>query len=116
MWLAKDGAFCYFSKKEDKELQYYKSEDIKSVICAEVPEGESCKAFTFTLTLKPTDGLEYAPGVFAADNEETMRTFLGCIKKFQSRSRQKKRDQEEKRERDKALGENKNHNEKEKSD
>jgi len=101
MWLAKNGAFCYFSKKEDKELQYYKSEDIKSVICAELPEGESCKPFTFTLTLKPTDGLEYAPGVFAADNEETMRTFLGCIKKFQSRSRQKKRDQEEKREREK---------------
>ncbi len=31
MWLARNGAFCYYSKKEEKELQYYKSEDIKYV-------------------------------------------------------------------------------------
>ncbi len=60
------------------------------VICAEVPDSESVKPYTFTLTLKPVDGLEFAPGVFAADSEETMRTFLGCIKKFQVRSRQKR--------------------------
>ncbi|CAD7967312.1 unnamed protein product [Amoebophrya sp. A25] len=93
MWLAKNGAFCYFSKKENKELQYYTNEDIKSVVCQEVPyPSESCRAHTFTMTLRPADGLEFAPGVFAADSSEIMKTFLGCVRKFQDKV--KKREME----------------------
>merc|ERR1712085_193792 len=91
MWLARNGAFCYFSQKEGKELQYYKSEDIKSVVAREIPyPSESGRLHAFSLTLQKTDdGLEYSPGVFAAEDEDSKRTFLACIKKFQSRVRAK---------------------------
>ena len=54
MWIAKNGAFCYYSKKEEREVQYYKAEDIKNVTVGRlaVAKGETCKEHTFTLTLK----------------------------------------------------------------
>jgi hypothetical protein len=83
MWIAKNGAFCYYSKKEGRELQYYKSTDIRFVTCDTVEDAASCKPFTFTLTLPPTGGLEYAPGVFAAMTGDEKDNFLYTIRKFQ---------------------------------
>ncbi len=83
MWLAKNGAFCYYSKKEGKELMYYRPDDIRYVKYRKLADKESCKKHSFELTLKAVDGVEYAPGVFAAESEEVMSIFLGCIEKYQ---------------------------------
>jgi len=83
MWLAKNGAFCYFSVKENKELMYYRPDDIRYVKYRKLSDSESCKKHAFELTLKAADGVEYAPGVFAAESEEVMSIFLGCIEKYQ---------------------------------
>ena len=33
--IAKNGAFCYYSRKEDRDLQYYKADDVRIIILAE---------------------------------------------------------------------------------
>ncbi|CAD7967310.1 unnamed protein product [Amoebophrya sp. A25] len=84
MWLAKNGAFCYFSKKENKELMYYRPDDIRHVRYRKLHyPTESCRPFSFELTLRPSEGMEYAPGVFAAGDEGVMMIILGCIEKYQ---------------------------------
>lgn len=83
MWIAKNGAFCYYSKKEERELQYYKSEDTRYVQCQILEADATCQDFAFSLTLPACDGLEYAPGVFSATNEQDMVNFIHTIKKFQ---------------------------------
>ena len=88
MWIAKNGALCYHSKKEDRDLQYYKAEDMKCVTIERLGSAQSCKANSFSLTLPPVDGLEYAAGVFAAESQGELDTLLMLIGKFQkSRSR-----------------------------
>ena len=84
MWIAKNGAFCYFSKKENRELQYYTASDVRHVRTEVVQQNQSCKANAFQMTLPPTDGLEYAPGVFAATSEQDMHDFLRALKKFKA--------------------------------
>lgn len=75
MWLAKNGAFCYFSKKENKELMYYRPEDIRNVSCRQLGSNESCRPFSFEMSLQEKDGVEYAPGIFAASDQQTMEVF-----------------------------------------
>ena len=84
MWLAKNGALCYFSKKENRELMYYRPKDIRDVKCRRLGDEESCRPFSFEMQLKSEDGLDYAPGVFAAESEEVMEILLGCVEKFQA--------------------------------
>lgn len=86
MWIAKNGSLCYFSKKENRELQYFKPDDIRVVGLEKVTAKESCKPHTFILQLPPVDGLEYAPAMFAAQTPEEEKTFLAYIKKFQKLS------------------------------
>ena len=83
MWLAKNGAFCYESKKEKRELMYFRPEDIRYVRYRKMDVRESCRPHSFELTLRPVDGIEYVPGVFAAENDEVLQIFLGCIEKYQ---------------------------------
>eukprot|EP00392_Amoebophrya_sp_AT5.2_P016808 g17104.t1 len=84
MWLAKNGALCYFSKKENKELMYYRPEDIRQVSYRRLSyPSECCRPYAFELCLKPSEGVEYAPGVFAATDENVMHIILGCIEKYQ---------------------------------
>ena len=66
-------------------MQYYKPEDIRLVVVNTGQQSDinSCKEHTFTLTLPPCDGLEYAPGVFAALSEEEKSKFIDAVKKFQ---------------------------------
>ncbi|CAD7967684.1 unnamed protein product [Amoebophrya sp. A120] len=86
MWLAKNGALCYFSKKENKELMYYRPEDIRQVTYRKLkyPQ-ECCRPHAFELALKTSGDkeLEFAPGVFAAEEESVMAIILGCIEKYQ---------------------------------
>jgi hypothetical protein len=37
----------------------------------------SCKDNSFSIQLPSVDGLDYAPGIFAAEDEEDMRRFIG---------------------------------------
>lgn len=86
MWIAKNGSLCYYSKKESRELQYFKPDDIRVVGLEKVTAKDSCKPHTFILQLPPVDGLEYAPAMFAAQTPEEEKTFLAYIKKFQKLS------------------------------
>jgi len=83
MWIAKNGSLCYFSKKENRSLQYFKPDDVRVVTMEKVPENESCKKNTFILQLPPVDGLEYAPAMFASENLDEEKTLLAYIRKFQ---------------------------------
>jgi len=83
MWIAKNGSLCYFSKKENRSLQYFKPDDVRAVTMEKVPDNESCKKNTFILQLPAVDGLEYAPAMFASDNLDEEKTLLAYIRKFQ---------------------------------
>jgi len=84
MWLAKNGALCYYSEKEQKNLCYYRCEDVRYVSYRKMNMDESCRLNSFELQLRETvGGTSYAPGVFAAESEEVMQIFLGCIEKYQ---------------------------------
>jgi serine/threonine protein kinase len=83
MWIAKNGSLCYFSKKENRSLQYFKPDDVRVVTMEKVPDNESCKKNTFILQLPPVDGLEYAPAMFASENLDEEKTLLAYIRKFQ---------------------------------
>ena len=39
------------------------------------------------MSLEAKDGVEYAPGIFAAPDQQTMEVFLGCIDKYQKLKR-----------------------------
>jgi len=79
MWIASNGSLCYHSKKEDRELQYYTKEDMSAVETEKLPDGKTCMPFAFEIRLPPKDGLEFAPGVFAAESEESREEWIKQI-------------------------------------
>ncbi|CAD7967683.1 unnamed protein product [Amoebophrya sp. A120] len=86
--IRKNDAFP-FVKKSQHLLIYY--------LFSQVPYPEqSCRPWTFSMTLKAQDGVEFAPGVFAATSEDVMKTFLGCIRKFQEKHRRRQEAREQK--------------------
>jgi len=70
MWISKNGSLVYYSKKEERDLVYYTSADLLRATYSNVPPAESEKPFTFLVHLPPVDGVEFAPGEFAANSEE----------------------------------------------
>jgi len=81
MWISKNGNLCYNSKKEAKDLVYYTTEDLVEACLAMVPDHQSCKPFTFRVILPDVDGIEYAPGDFAAESEEMRRKWMDAFAK-----------------------------------
>jgi len=88
-WLAKNGALCYKSDKENRNLIYYKPEDIRDCSYRKLTEKESCRPHSFELQLKSNNGMEYAPGVFAAESETVLEIILGCVQKYQAMKKTK---------------------------
>jgi len=88
-WLAKNGALCYKSDKEMRNLIYYRPEDIRDCTYRKLSGKESCRPFSFELQLKSNNGMEYAPGVFAAESEAVLEIILGCVQKYQAMRKSK---------------------------
>mmetsp|Transcript_36456 Transcript_36456/g.83754 ORF Transcript_36456/g.83754 Transcript_36456/m.83754 type:complete len:657 (-) Transcript_36456:226-2196(-) len=83
MWISKNGALVYLSKKEEKELVYFTPTDIAQAKVTEIPEAESCRKWSFQVVVPPTpEGLEFAPGLFAAESMEKRKAWMDAFKQF----------------------------------
>lgn len=80
MWISKAGALCYTSKKEGRDLVYYSAEDLANAKYTLIGESDSCKAFTFSVQLPEADGIEFAPGDFAAETEELRTQWMEAFR------------------------------------
>merc|ERR1712216_421370 len=92
-WLAKNGALCYRSEKDNREIMYYRPEDMRTATIRECSPGECHFEHAFELTRASQDGVGYASGYFGAEDAKTKNIFLGAIQKYQSiaqRRREKK--------------------------
>jgi len=70
MWISKNGSLVYYSKKEERDLVYYTSADLMRATYQKVPDADSYKPFTFQVILPEADGVEFAPGDFAANSDD----------------------------------------------
>lgn len=69
MWLATNGSLVYWSERDQRNLVYYTTLDIQRASLVKIPNEKSLKPWTFQVRLPPNDGLEFAPGEFAAPSE-----------------------------------------------
>mmetsp|Transcript_64930 Transcript_64930/g.155094 ORF Transcript_64930/g.155094 Transcript_64930/m.155094 type:complete len:711 (+) Transcript_64930:54-2186(+) len=81
MWIAKNGSLVYWSKKEERELVYYTSQDLVRCSIRPLKDTQSCKPFTFQIILPPADGVEFAPGEFAAVTKQAYDKWLEEFRK-----------------------------------
>mmetsp|Transcript_57797 Transcript_57797/g.124987 ORF Transcript_57797/g.124987 Transcript_57797/m.124987 type:complete len:662 (-) Transcript_57797:319-2304(-) len=79
MWIAQNGALCYFSAKENKELIHYNYEDIAGCEIHVEDEGKFPKPFAFTINLAKMDGLEVVPGIFATETREKRDQWIAAL-------------------------------------
>ncbi|CAE7257301.1 PHKG2 [Symbiodinium natans] len=69
MWIAKNGSLVYWSKKEDRDLVYYTSDDIARATITLIPNDDSFIPWAFQVHLPPIGEVEFTPGEFAAESE-----------------------------------------------
>jgi hypothetical protein len=69
MWLSADGRLIYWSKKEERQLLYYTSDDVCRAQLARISHTESALPWAFSVRLPAVDGVEFVPGEFAVDSE-----------------------------------------------
>jgi len=84
MWLAKNGSFCYWSSRDEKELVYYTHCDLEAAIVTPIPKEESFYPWSFQVQLGEVNGLEFAPGEFAAESEEMRDRWIAEFHRFMS--------------------------------
>merc|ERR1740120_330457 len=82
MWLNGDGDLVYFSKKDDRKLIYYTADDIHSAQISRLPPEQASKPWAFQLRLPVHDGIEFAPGEFAAKSEAQRESWLREFVRF----------------------------------
>lgn len=76
MWLTRNGSLVYFSAKEGRALIYYTSSDVARASLRLLGPDAACVPWVFSVTLPPSDGIEFAPGEFAAESEEMRDRWL----------------------------------------
>jgi serine/threonine protein kinase len=87
MWISKNGSLVYYSKKEERDLVYYTSADLMRASYRKVDDKDSCKPFTFQVVLPEADGVEFAPGDFAANTAELRDKWIGEFQKGGGKSK-----------------------------
>lgn len=83
MWIAKNGSLVYYSPKQQSELIYYTAADVARSRVAEIAEGEACRSWVFQVVMPAVDGVEFAPGEFAAETEELRKKWMEELTKCQ---------------------------------
>jgi len=84
MWLSKNGSFVYWSEREEKELMYYTHSDLEAALVAAIPREESFYPWSFQVELGEVNGLQFAPGEFAAESEEMRDRWIAEFSRFTS--------------------------------
>lgn len=82
MRLSADGSLIYWSKKEERELMYYTSEDVSRAELACISHTESALPWAFAVQLPPVDGVQFVPGEFAAESEAARETWMRQFARF----------------------------------
>jgi serine/threonine protein kinase len=85
-WIAKNGSMVYYSPKEERELVYYTAADVARSNIIAIPDGQCCNNFVFQVQLPPVNGVEFAPGVFAAADEAARKKWMEQYSKYSSTS------------------------------
>lgn len=80
MWIAVNGSFVYWSKKEERDLVYYTAEDLANASYAKVSDSESFRPWTFQVRLPAKNGVEFSPGEFAALSEDELEHWLTAFR------------------------------------
>jgi len=83
MWISKNGSLVYWSKKEDRELVYYTSDDITNAKIIFIPNEDTFMPWAFQVKLPPSGDVEFAPGEFAAETEGMRDCWLEEFQKLQ---------------------------------
>jgi serine/threonine protein kinase len=81
-WLAKNGSMVYFSPKEDRDLVYYTAADVHRAKVAPMKEGDAVHKYGFEVQLPSVNGVEFAPGTFAAGSEDLRAKWIAEFKKY----------------------------------
>jgi serine/threonine protein kinase len=81
MWMSQNGSLVYFSVLEDRELVYYSASDLASATVVAHGQTNSCMPWGFSVQLPDQDGVEFAPGEFAADSEELRTEWMRAIRR-----------------------------------
>mmetsp|Transcript_46571 Transcript_46571/g.73603 ORF Transcript_46571/g.73603 Transcript_46571/m.73603 type:complete len:144 (+) Transcript_46571:2-433(+) len=81
-WLSRNGSLVYWSVREHRELVYYSSADIHRAQIVNLDNGASFKPWSFQVKLPIDDGMEIAPGEFAAESEEMRNRWIQEFEKF----------------------------------
>eukprot|EP00928_Gymnodinium_smaydae_P022658 TRINITY_DN18963_c0_g1_i1.p1 TRINITY_DN18963_c0_g1~~TRINITY_DN18963_c0_g1_i1.p1 ORF type:complete len:632 (-),score=97.23 TRINITY_DN18963_c0_g1_i1:175-2070(-) len=82
MWLAANGSLVYHSKRDCKELIYYTADDMARATISVIDDQLSCMPFSFQVALPPVDGVEIAPGIFAARSQEQREYWMKEMANF----------------------------------
>mmetsp|Transcript_11962 Transcript_11962/g.21913 ORF Transcript_11962/g.21913 Transcript_11962/m.21913 type:complete len:682 (+) Transcript_11962:128-2173(+) len=82
MWISKNGCLVYYSPKEERELIYYTAADLSRAKVAVVDSSKTMKPYAFQVILPPANGVEFAPGDFAAETEEQRNKWMAEFKKM----------------------------------
>mmetsp|Transcript_5428 Transcript_5428/g.13455 ORF Transcript_5428/g.13455 Transcript_5428/m.13455 type:complete len:1010 (+) Transcript_5428:125-3154(+) len=67
MWLAKDGSFCYWSNKEEKELIQYTANAVANAMLKKITNEKSAKPWSFQVQIPGRHGVGFEPGEYAAE-------------------------------------------------
>jgi len=87
MWIGKNGSLCYYSEKVKTDMMHYNKQDLQNMKIKELSEGKAAKPFAFELFRPSAEGLEFEPGLFAAENKATTDKW---IEQFQRASASQK--------------------------
>jgi hypothetical protein len=83
-WLSVNGSLVYFSVREDRELIYFTANDVARAQISKVSAEKSIKPFAFQVVLPPCEGMQFAPGEFAAESEELREQWIQEFTKFKA--------------------------------
>ncbi|CAK0880806.1 unnamed protein product [Prorocentrum cordatum] len=81
MWISQNGSLVYYSVLEDRELVYYSASDLARATVSAHDQTDSCMSWGFSVQLPAQDGVEFAPGEFAADSEDLRTEWMKAVRR-----------------------------------
>jgi hypothetical protein len=82
MWLSKNGSLVYWSQREDRELIYHTSAEVRRSSILTLGTNETCKHWAFMLVLPPYGDLDFSPTYFATDSPEQRERWMSAFRNF----------------------------------
>merc|ERR1711879_33013 len=76
--IAMNGSLIYYSIREGKDLAYYTASDIASSTVSRF-DGKCARRFVFNISLPDMGGVQFEPGVFAAESEEHLKQWFDAF-------------------------------------